>query len=90
MTLVVRPTPNGVPFTVWMCSMDPPQRISSIVCTPTWIPVWVTDPASPFEAEARWPLVNTDNTGPDGELFSPDVVVVSESWEIDTRASAWR
>ena len=60
-----------------------------MVDTPTCIPDEVTDPASPLEAEARFPLVNTDRTGPGPDGSCPELVV-SESWEIDTRASALR
>ena len=89
MTLVVRPIARGCRLVVWMCSTVPPQRISSIVDRPTEIPVEVTDPASPFEAEARFPLVNTDNNGPEPDS-SPEDVVASESAAMEVSASAWR
>ena len=72
-----------------MCSTEPVQKISSTVDRPTLIPDWVIDPASPLETVARCPSVNTDKIGPELGSVSPEDDV-SESWEIETNASAFR
>lgn len=90
MTRVVRPAARGCPFWKLMCSVDPVQKISSIVDRPTEIPVEVTEPVCPSDPAARSWLVSTDNTGPEPLLFWSPELVVRESAAMETRASAFR
>ena len=57
--------------------------------TPAGIPDWVTVPVCPLDPAASRPSMNTDKSGPDPVESSPEEAV-SESWLIETRASALR
>ena len=90
MTRVVLPAAKGCPLWKVMCSVDPLQKISSIVDRPTEIPVEVTEPACPSDPAATSRLVKTDKTGPPALSSWSPVVLVRESVAMETRASAFR